>query len=95
MHTASHSPRRRNYLGDASLWWDNWVPVAATGWGALVVIAPMLAADFLIRAIRGPSGQDPAPDHMSDPPESDDPRLTSNLSVSQRYCTAGGTGDCW
>jgi hypothetical protein len=53
------------------LWWDNWVPVAATGWGALVVIAPMLAADFLIRAIRGPSGQDPAPDHMSDPPESD------------------------
>ncbi|MBB0991422.1 hypothetical protein G6009_08110 [Dietzia sp. SLG510A3-30A2] len=72
MHTASHSPRRRNYLGDASLWWDNWVPVAATGWGALVVIAPMLAADFLIRAIRGPSGEDPGPNHTSDRPGPDD-----------------------
>lgn len=41
---------RRKYLGDANVWWDNWVPVAATGWGALFVIGPLLAADCLIRA---------------------------------------------
>lgn len=42
--------QRRTYLEGASVWWDNWVPIATTGWGAVIVIAPLLAAEFLIRA---------------------------------------------
>ncbi len=38
----------QDYLRDASRWWDDWVPVATTGWGALVVIAPMLVVQFLV-----------------------------------------------
>ncbi|AWH92502.1 hypothetical protein [Dietzia lutea] len=44
-------PRRGDYVRDATLWWDDWVPVAATGWGAVVLIAPLLAAEVLIRAV--------------------------------------------
>lgn len=44
---------RRPDCAEASLWWDTWVPVAATGWGALVVIAPLIAARFLIRLAGG------------------------------------------
>ena len=45
-------PRRGDYARDATLWWDDWVPVATTGWGALFVIAPLLATGFVLRATR-------------------------------------------
>ena len=43
---------RGHYARDATLWWDDWVPVATTGWGAVFLIAPLLATGFLIRATR-------------------------------------------
>lgn len=50
----SRGPWRRsgqpNYLDDARVWWDAWVPVATTGWGALGVIAPLIVTHFLIWA---------------------------------------------
>lgn len=52
--TTAHEPwkrsRRPDYVRDACAWWENWVPVAATGWGALVVIAPLLVTHFLVWA---------------------------------------------
>ncbi|SMO41983.1 hypothetical protein SAMN06265174_101517 [Dietzia kunjamensis subsp. schimae] len=60
--------RRRNYAGDASMWWENWVPVAATGWGAVFVIAPLLVADVLIRALGRLAGKN----HRPGPPDSND-----------------------
>lgn len=39
-----------NFLDDAKVWWDTWVPVATTGWGVLVVIAPLIVTHFLIWA---------------------------------------------
>ena len=40
-----------SYFDDASVWWSNWVAVAATGWSALVVIAPLIATHFLVWAV--------------------------------------------
>ncbi|HJC59813.1 MAG TPA: hypothetical protein H9755_05700 [Candidatus Dietzia intestinigallinarum] len=45
---------RSTYGTHACLWWDNWVAVAATGWGALVVIAPLLVTHVLIWAAGAP-----------------------------------------
>ncbi|UVE95957.1 hypothetical protein [Dietzia sp. B32] len=59
--------RRRNYARDASMWWENWVPVAATGWGAVFVIAPLLVADVLIRTTTGLLRKN----HPSGPPDID------------------------
>ena len=42
-------PGRGDYARDATLWWDDWVPVATTGWGAVFLIAPLLMARVLIR----------------------------------------------
>ena len=61
-------PRRGNYVRDATLWWDDWVPVATTGWGAVVLIAPLLATEFLIRAVGGALSTSPS----SKPPGTDD-----------------------
>ncbi|MVZ89027.1 hypothetical protein GQF49_00760 [Microbacter sp. ANSKLAB05] len=33
--------------------WDDWVPVATTGWGAVVLIAPLLAVHALAWALGG------------------------------------------
>lgn len=44
---------RPNYLRDTGLWWDNWVPVATTGWVALFGIAPLIVAHFLLCAEPG------------------------------------------
>lgn len=59
-------PRRGTYVRDATLWWDDWVPVATTGWGAAVLIAPLLVARVLVRAAgtlrdprRQPAGSTP------------------------------------
>lgn len=52
----SHTP---NYLDDASVWWGSWVPVAATGWGALFIIVPLVVTDFLIWATGGRRGRHP------------------------------------
>lgn len=40
--------RLPTYSHDASVWWQNWVPVATSGWGALTVIAPLLATHFFL-----------------------------------------------
>ena len=40
-------------MDSARMWWDDWLPVAATGWGAVFLIAPLLAAHVLIRAVGG------------------------------------------
>ena len=48
-----------DYLRDAGKWWDDWVPIATTGWGALVVIAPLLVVQFLLW-VTGAASRDPA-----------------------------------
>jgi len=40
-------------MDSARMWWDDWLPVAATGWGAVFLIAPLLVAHVLIRAVGG------------------------------------------
>lgn len=54
----SVSPRLRSrhltYLRDVNRWWDHWMPVAATGWGALVLILPLLVVQFLLAVVRRP-----------------------------------------
>lgn len=45
-------PRYPHVVETVSVWWGNWIPVAATGWGALVLIAPLLVAQFLLGIFR-------------------------------------------
>lgn len=35
---------RLNLYDTACVWWGQWVAIAATGWGAVVVLVPLLAA---------------------------------------------------
>jgi len=56
--------RHPNYFGDACVWWGNWVAVAATGWGALTVIAPLIMTYFLVWA----TGARPMDRHMAGRP---------------------------
>ena len=45
-------PRRySHHFRDVSRWWEDWVPVATTGWGALVLIVPLLIVQFLVYII--------------------------------------------
>lgn len=60
--------RHPNYFGDTCVWWGHWVAVAATGWGAVTVIAPVLMTYFLVWA----TGARPMDRHMSDRPGWDD-----------------------
>ena len=46
-------PRLPGCVDSARMWWDDWLPVAATGWGAVFLIAPLLVAHVLIRAVGG------------------------------------------
>ena len=51
--TVSHGDSQiPSYFKDANVWWSSWVPVAATGWGALVVVVPLIAVHFLVCTIR-------------------------------------------
>ena len=40
--------RLPDYFCDLWSWWGHWVAVAATGWGALVLIAPLLLTHLLL-----------------------------------------------
>lgn len=40
---------RSGWVDDVCVWWGNWVPVATTGWGVLVLVAPLLVAGLLLR----------------------------------------------
>lgn len=43
--------RHPTFFDRASVWWDSWMPVATTGWGALILIAPLVVmSDLLARA---------------------------------------------
>lgn len=44
--TADHgeSPDTLNLYDTVCVWWGHWVAVAATGWGALVLLVPLVAA---------------------------------------------------
>lgn len=46
--------RQLAHLRDINRWWDHWMPVAATGWGALVLILPLMLVQFFVAAVRGP-----------------------------------------
>lgn len=42
--------RHLNFFDHVSMWWGNIVPVAASGWGALIVITPLMLTYFLVSA---------------------------------------------
>lgn len=46
----------RGVLHGARVWWDDWLPVATTGWGALALIAPLLAAQVVMGLLVGSRG---------------------------------------
>lgn len=49
-----HRPRGRfsvDAYRDLGRWWDDLAPVAATGWGAVVVILPMLVVQAVIELV--------------------------------------------
>jgi hypothetical protein len=46
-------PERGDFLAAMRASWDDWVPVATTGWGAVVLIAPLLAVHALVWAFGG------------------------------------------
>jgi steroid 5-alpha reductase family enzyme len=41
--------RHPNYFGDATQWWGFYLMAAATGWGALTVLSPILMTFLLVR----------------------------------------------
>ncbi|MEH6821626.1 MAG: hypothetical protein V7706_16950 [Dietzia psychralcaliphila] len=44
---------RGDFPGAMRASWDDWMPVATTGWGAVVLIAPLLAVHALVWAFGG------------------------------------------
>lgn len=52
----SRRPDRQSLVHDARLWWDDWIPVATTGWGALVLIVPLLVAQVVLGIVGGKGG---------------------------------------
>ena len=46
-------PERGDFLAAMRASWNDWVPVATTGWGAVVLIAPLLAVHALVWALGG------------------------------------------
>jgi hypothetical protein len=46
-------PGRGDFLGAMRASWDDWVPVATTGWGAVVLLAPLLLVHALVWALGG------------------------------------------
>lgn len=41
------------FFGAVRASWDDWVPVATTGWGSVILIAPLLAVHALVWALGG------------------------------------------
>lgn len=44
---------RGDFLGAMRASWDDWMPVATTGWGAVVLIAPLFVVHALVWAFGG------------------------------------------
>lgn len=44
---------RGDFLGAMRASWDDWMPVATTGWGAVVLIVPLLVVHALVWAWGG------------------------------------------
>jgi steroid 5-alpha reductase family enzyme len=44
-----HYTRHPNYFGDAAQWWGYYLIAAATGWGALTILSPIIMTFLLVR----------------------------------------------
>lgn len=51
--TEQTDPERGDFLTAMRASWDDWVPVATTGWGAVVLIGPLLAVHALVWVLGG------------------------------------------
>lgn len=52
-HSEHADSGRGDFLAAMRASWDDWVPVATTGWGAVVLIAPLFAVHALVWALGG------------------------------------------
>jgi hypothetical protein len=52
-HPEHSDSGRGDFLAAMRASWDDWVPVATTGWGAVVLIVPLLAVHALVWALGG------------------------------------------
>lgn len=52
-HPEQTDPERGDFLTAMRASWDDWVPVATTGWGAVVLIGPLLAVHALVWVLGG------------------------------------------